>query len=426
MNDWSRRNGAGDDPWDRSVEPGGEGIPTPENGTARQSKPESVGSYVMGVLGALLGALVGAFPTLLTGYFGFVSGWLALLIPFGARKGYRMLGGARKSGFAFAVLLVCSLAVSGAVSLFLTWPYGWEEPLFFLIPILFSFFGVLACHRGLQSYVNPELLENMTRQARQENREAGGTGELYAAKQQWVRPLKVSVLLSLFSPLGFAILLLLLAMPEESLTLILAALGAMVGVFLVIFFVLFPSLGLLQPAGTVYIRTGEGRLWRVLLAQLNQNDTYRFTHKSGAVRLLTWDRLDEDERERAKANIRRAMTDVESGAVYPGSILAMTVMSMEELGVIRENRWRWKVRFRDGGGKKRNFSIPKAYPGLRFTPGTQGLSAPMPFRWSLVLAAAAITLLLALGGYLAGLSMEHRPYQPIRRAAAIHMQIQSI
>lgn len=416
MNGWGRQNGSGYDPWDRSAETGRGGVFAPENGTEGQL--ESMGSYALGVLGALLGAVVGALPTLLTGLFGFVSGWLALLIPFGARKGYRLFRGARKSGYAFAVLLVCSLAVSGAVSAFLTWPYGVrEEPLFFLIPILFSFFGVLACRRGLQSYVNPALLENMTRQARQENREVGGTGELYIAKQQWIRPLKASILLSLFSQLAFAILLLILAMPDESMAPVLAAMGAMLGVFLTIFFVLLPFLGLVQPSGTVYIRTETGKLWRVLLAQLNQNDTYRFTHKSGALRLLTWDRLDEDERERAKANIRRAMADVESGAIYPGSILSMTVMPMEDLEVFRENEWRWRVRFRDGGGKRRSLSIPKAYPGMSLTSGGQGLNAPVPFRWSLLLTAIAIVVLLAVGGYLVGLRLE-QPHQPIHRAAA--------
>lgn len=423
MNDWKRRSGAGDDPWDRSAETERERASAPESGTAGQREPEPAGSYALGALGALLGAVVGALPTLLTGLFGFVSGWLALLIPFGARKGYRLFHGPRRGGYAFAVLLAGSLAVSVAVSTFLTWPYGMEEPLFFLIPILFSFFGALACRRGLQSYVNPEMLEAMTRQARQENREIGGTGELYVAKRQWIRPLKASILLALFSQLAFAVLLLILAIPDESIALILAAMGALLGVFLTIFLVLLPSLGLVQPDGAVYIRTETGKLWRVFLAQLNQNDTYRFTNKSGAVRLLTWERLDEDERERAKANIRRAMADVGGGSLYPGSILAMAVTPLEELEVYRENQWCWKARFRDSGGRRRTCSIPKAYPGLSLIPGEQGLSAPVPFRWGLVLGAVALTLVFTVSGYMVGLGMEG-PRQPFRRAdVSVYTQI---
>lgn len=422
MNDWKDQNRTGEDPWD---------MPTkPERGvsasTAQQDSPEpqAAGGYGTGALGALLGAVVGAIPTLATGFFGFVSGWLALLIPFGARKGYRLFHGVRRGGYAFTVILVCSLAVSTGTSAFLAWLYDLRtEVIFFLLPILFSFFGALACRRGLQSYVNPELLEHMTQRARQENREVGGTGELYVARQQWLRPLKVSVLLSMLPELALAILLLVLAGQKDSTTLIFASLGAMLAVFTAIFVLILPSLGLFQPTAAVYIRTGEGRLWRVFLLQLNNQDTYRFTHKSGVVRMLTWERLDQDERERAKANIRRAMADVESGAIYPGSLLAMAVTPLEDLRVYKENKWRWKVRFQDSRGRWKSASIPKAYPGLSLTPGRPGLSAPVPFHWGMMLAAVVLTLAFSLAGGMVGAKLEEPP-KPIGRAAVtVHMQM---
>lgn len=415
MNDWNDR-GRGGDPWDLEEKPR-------STAQAGPTAPEEPGSLGAGVLGAVLGAAVGALPTLATGYFGFVSGWLALLIPFAARKGYQFLHGARREGAAFAAVLLSSLAVSTATSIFLTYPYGFMAgPIFFLLPILFSFFGALACRRGLQNYVNPKALEDMTQRARQENREVGGTGELYTADQRWLRPLKASVLLSMFPELALALLLLALAAPADSLPLIFASLGAMLAVFVVIFALILPVLGYLQPAGTVFIRTGDGKLWRVLLPQLNSNDTYRFTTKSGAFRVLSWERLDEGERERAKANIRRAMADIEGGTVFPGSLLSMTVTPMDGMTVRKESKWRWRVRYLDSRGRWKNASVPKAYPGLSLTPGQPGLSGPVPFHWGLVLSAAAVTVALALGGAALSVAVDG-PAQPVQRTRAeVHIQ----
>ncbi len=427
MNDWNRQSHTGDDPWDLSSKTGEGRISAPEYNASQPiaQGPEASGGYGRGGLGALLGALVGALPTLATGYFGFVSGWLALLIPFAARKGYRLLRGARRGSYAFAVILACSLVVSTGLSLFLTFPYGvMAEPVFFLLPILFSLFGALACRRGLESYVNPERMEVLAQQAQQENREIGGRGELYTAKQQWVRPLKASVLLAMFPELALAVLLLILGIPEDSMILIFASLGAIIAVFAIIFCLIFPVLGLLQPGVMVYIRSETGKLWRVALAQVNSQEPYRFTHKSGAFRVLTWERLDQAERELAKANIRRAMADIERGSILPGSFLHMALTPLEGLEVRKENRWRWKVRFRNGEGKSRTASIPKAYPGLSLIPGTPGLSGPMPFRWGLVLGAVALTMAFALAGGMVGVQMEG-PAQPVRHTrAAVSTQIQ--
>lgn len=426
MNGWRNQNRTGDDPWDMPKI--GEGrVSAPEYDAPQPAglEPEAPSSYGAGALGAILGALVGVLPTLVTGYFDFVSGWLALLIPFAARKGYRLLHGAKRGSYAFAVILVCSLAVATGGSLFLTYPYGiMAEPVFFLLPILFSIFGALACRQGLESYVNPKRMETLAQRARQENQEIGGAGELYTAKQQWIRPLKASVLLAMLPEFVLAILLLSLAAPEDSIPLIFAALGALLAVFAVILCLIFPSLWLLQPNAMVYIRSETGKLWRVALAQVNRQESYRFTHKSGALQALTWERLDEAERELAKANIRRAMTDIERGSILPGSLLYMALTPLEDLEVRKENRWRWKVRFRDSWGKYKTVSIPKAYPGLSLTPGAPGLRGPVPFRWSLVLGALALTVAFALAGSMVGAGLEG-PVEPGRHTkAAVSTQMQ--
>lgn len=185
-------------------------------------------NYVTGMLGALLGAIVGALPTLLTGLFGFVSGWLALLIPFGARKGYQLFRGPRKTGFAFALILCLSVLASVGVCCWLIWPYSPLEAglTFFLIPIVFSVIGAFSCRQKLRSYTEPEVLENLKQRAREENAgESARQVTLYPCDKKWTTPLRVSMMLSMFPELALMIGLLLCAMPEESMAWILASLG---------------------------------------------------------------------------------------------------------------------------------------------------------------------------------------------------------
>ncbi len=78
-------------------------------GTASAHKSLVEGSYGKGLLGAVLGALVGALPTIL--FQAFTYSYLALLsilIPLAAWFGYKKLGGKRTMG-AFAVVAVVSL-----------------------------------------------------------------------------------------------------------------------------------------------------------------------------------------------------------------------------------------------------------------------------------------------------------------------------
>lgn len=384
-----------DDPWTA-----GRRGPTPPAGAPGSG--DGTANYAAGVLGAVLGALVGALPTLLTGLFGFVSGWLALLIPVGARKGYQMFHGPRKTGFAFPLILAVSVLTAVGMCFWLIWPY---DPLeaglaFFLIPILFSIFGAFGCRQSLKLYTEPGVLEELTRRAQEENAtRAARETRLYPADKKWTTPLRVSMLLSMFPELGVMIACLLLAIPEDSMAWIMASLGACMGLFGVMFALIFPLMGQLQGAQYLYVRTADGRLWRVMFARLNAMDTYRFTRKNGFWTALTWEKLDQGERELLRASLSRAIEDLTGGQIFPGSMLSRVVIPMEEVTLRKENRWCWKIAYRDGAGKPRRATIPKTYPGLCPVEGREAPQGPMPYRWGLVAVCLAVTLALGAAGW---------------------------
>lgn len=394
MNGVKRRTGK-EDPWDTP----GAGPEAPEGGG---------GGYLQGALGSLVGAIIGAVPTVLTGMLGFVSGWLALLIPFAARKGYKLCQGARNEGFAFGCILVWSLLASVATSVFICWPYWLEAGvMFFLIPIIFALVGAFTCRRGLKLYTQPELMEEMAQRARAENAaNSADQTEFYHGQRKLVWPLRLSALLAMFPELFLMLGFLLLAIPTESFRWILASLGACVGFFLVTFALVLPMTFHFQPEAYLYVHTGDGRLWRVLFPQLNAMENYRFTAKSAALRALSWDRLDAGEREVARASVLRAIADIDSGNLFPGSALSRVVIPLEDPILVKETKWLWKVDYRTDSGKRKRVTIPKAYLGLQPTPNAQSCQGPVPYRWGVCVVALVVTLALASLGGLVGLGLE--------------------
>ena len=68
------------------------------------------GSIPLGVIGALLGALVGAVPWFLVSTFtDFYVGWLGFLVGWTAAFGYQKLKGRRSFGLAMVTVVICSL-----------------------------------------------------------------------------------------------------------------------------------------------------------------------------------------------------------------------------------------------------------------------------------------------------------------------------
>lgn len=71
---------------------------------------EAQGSRVLGILGAVIGAAVGAVPWFLVSTFaGWFVGWLGFLVGWAACVGYRKLGGYRSTRFATAAVIVASI-----------------------------------------------------------------------------------------------------------------------------------------------------------------------------------------------------------------------------------------------------------------------------------------------------------------------------
>ena len=96
-----------DEPWGNPV-PHASG---PQGPAPRGTEtPEDTGSVPLGVIGALLGALVGAVPWFLVNAFtNFYVGWLGFLVGWAAAFGYQKLKGRKSFGFAIAVVVICSL-----------------------------------------------------------------------------------------------------------------------------------------------------------------------------------------------------------------------------------------------------------------------------------------------------------------------------
>ncbi len=92
---------------------------TAQNKVAKAYDNERSGSYGLGILGAVLGGLVGAIPTILLAVFAErISGWLCALIPLGAYYGYKLLRG--RMNTAALITTIATSALLCPVAFYLT------------------------------------------------------------------------------------------------------------------------------------------------------------------------------------------------------------------------------------------------------------------------------------------------------------------
>lgn len=384
----------------------------------KKTKHENV---VAGTVGAVLGSLVGVLCTVVIGQMGYVASISGLVMAVGSLKGYELLAGRlSKKGAAISSVLVLVMTwlahrLSWAVALMSVVDAGLFD-CFRAIPALLeagalesrTYWGDLAMLYlftlvgavptilgGLRNADLPDLPQRAASYAAQD----GGTTDaaFYPGDQKWMRPLRVSASLAMFAGLvpGVALIFLCIANDTDP-TYSLAALGC-VAAAVVMMCIAFSSIQLCSKALLLLVRA-NGTVWKVTLAMLNTQDTYRFTKKVGVFRALNWDNLNEEERERAKVSVLRAVSLLSSGQVMPGSALSAAVCPLTSLQVVQEDGRKWKCTYSVANGREKKISIPKAYPGFAPVPGMEPPQGPVPARWGLLAAAVVLAAVLGLAG----------------------------
>lgn len=236
----------------------------------------------------------------------------------------------------------------------------------------------------------------------------GGEMRIYAPAKGWMRRLRVSCCAAVFMGLplglGLGVGLPLSGVSEPEVALIAAAACILAGPLTLLLWL--RSVQALWADTWVYVRTGQ-TLWRVDLSRLNGIDTCRYTTKNGSLRTLRWERLTPEEQERAKAAISRGISLLSGGELISGGMLRRTLIPMTELRVEKDTKWYWLVSCPTERGRRKKWTVAKAYPGFTPAPGLEMPQGPVPFRWAplgvaLMAAVAAIVIVFAAAAALNG------------------------
>ena len=367
------------------------------------------GNVVAGTVGAFLGSLIGVACIVIVGQMGYVASVCGLVMAVCALKGYELLGGGLgKPGAAVSSVLIVVMtylahqldwAVSAASALetgileaFRAIPYLREVgaiearsywgglAMLYLFTLVGAVPTVLAGLRG-------DSLPDMPPASAAAAGETAENLALYPSDRRWTKPLRLSASLSMLVGLVPGIILLLLWMgnangaEEPPIWWLFAALGC-IGSAFVMMFAAWPKLRLCDADFQVLARSG-GTVWKIHLSTLNMMDTYRFTKKRGSIQSLRWDKLSEEEQNRARLSIARAVDLLQSGQVMSGSALSRAVMPLTDLEITGEDSWRWKGTYSVSSGKRKKVSIAKAFPGFAPTQDVERSDGPMPCGWSL-------------------------------------------
>lgn len=386
------------------------------------------GNVVAGTVGAFLGSLIGVACIVIVGQMGYVASVCGLVMAVCALKGYELLGGGLgKPGAAVSSVLIVVMtylahqldwAVSAASALetgileaFRAIPYLREVgaiearsywgglAMLYLFTLVGAVPTVLAGLRG-------DSLPDMPPASAAAAGETAENLALYPSDRRWTKPLRLSASLSMLVGLVPGIILLLLWMgnangaEEPPIWWLFAALGC-IGSAFVMMFAAWPKLRLCDADFQVLARSG-GTVWKIHLSTLNMMDTYRFTKKRGSIQSLRWDKLSEEEQNRARLSIARAVDLLQSGQVMSGSALSRAVMPLTDLEITGEDSWRWKGTYSVSSGKRKKVSIAKAFPGFAPTQDVERSDGPMPWRWSMLVIALAVALALGAAAAVVG------------------------
>lgn len=396
--------------------------------TKESKRQENV---VAGIVGALLGTLLGVVCTVVIGQLGYVASVSGLIMAVGALKGYELLGGtlSRKGAVISSALILVMTYLAHRFSVALEVITALDAPMsdlfvyFQAVPALVeaglleapAYWGNLAMLYlftllgavptiigGLRNAALPDMPAAPASAAPQDAVQPDAA--FYPGEPKWISPLRVSTAVSLFIGLIPGLLLLFLGVASDSApAFTLAALGCIASSFVMMFFAL-PTIQLAN--GTLFLMARiSGTVWKINLAMLNNQDTYRFTKKLGALKGLRWEILSGEEQERLKSSVLRAVSLLTSGQVMPGSLLSVAVSPLSNLQVVKETPWKWVCTHSVSNGRQKKVSIPKAYPGFAPVPGLEPPMEPAPARWVLIGVSAALALLLGLAGFSIGLTL---------------------
>ena len=396
--------------------------------TKEKRRQENV---VAGIVGALLGTLLGVVCTVVIGQLGYVASISGLIMAVGALKGYELLGGtlSKKGAVISSVLILVMTYLAHRLSVAMAVISALDAPMsdifvyFQAIPALVeaeilerrAYWGDLAMLYlftllgavptilgGLRSASLPDMPAAPASATLQDAAQADAA--FYPGDPKWMSPLRVSTSVSMFVGLVPGFLLLFLGIAKDGApAFTLAALGCIIASFVMMFFAL-PAIQLANATLFLMARI-NGTVWKINLAMLNNQDTYKFTKKLGAFKGLRWEILDGEEQERLKASVLRAVSLLTSGQLLPGSLLSMAVSPLSGLQVVKENPWKWTCTYSVSNGRQKKVSIPKAYPGFVPVQGMEPPMEPAPARWVLIAVAAALALLFGLAGFSIGLSL---------------------
>ena len=395
-------------------------------------REETALSYLTGALGALLGALVGTIPLVaLALTLKLYSGWAGILVGLAASKGYQLLRGARRHGYAVAVVTIFSIlavlagilgceiwvaggsenvrqaaALLGISPLELVWQAILAEPgsiaLSLALPVLVSLLGVTIGNRSLTPYTQRAKYQAAANAARQVAEEQSDIqvfffqGDIQKQLRRRNLPKVLPGLLALI-PLIALMLLRPDALDRVSAASGIGAVLLMLVALILLMIVAFSSLIIDRPAydggNFCFVRTEDGLLWRVSLPLLNANAPYQFgTFFGGTV--LNLKKAPPEQQALARSAVLRAVRDMRSGQIFPGNPLEKAVIPLRSLTLTRDEPWYWRGFYLDGGNRQRKIKIPKFYEGLTLE------SAGLPFHkpanpWVVGLLPAAAFLLVS-------------------------------
>ena len=396
-------------------------------------KAERRENVLTGLIGAFLGSLIGVACIVAIGQLGYVASISGVIMAVCAIKGYELMGGAmsRKGAVIACILIVVMTYLGNRLDFTVTVARLVGTDIFSTFQALNELFDAGYLNAGaywgnlVMLYLFtllgavPTLITAFRRATPVSipPASAGNAGEQPAAATEaptkiypfaglsWTRAVRLSIALPMLLVAAVMVAVLFFYMNDQSIPMILTMLGCLIGMLISGVWMLV-RLAAVQGMKYVFVRT-DGELWRVDLAKLNRIEPYRFSTKIGAVRDLRWDILTEEEQQRARSAIERAIRSIRAGEIMPGSILYQLVLYLPDPRVEKETKWVWKISYALNSGTdgcRKTMMIGKSYLDFAPTPDTTAPEGPLPVQWSALVISLALTVLLAVAGYGIGLA----------------------